>query len=201
MLNFENSYTGIVCGLDEAGRGPLAGPVMAGCVYIPEDKLDLDFWDVVTDSKKLSAKKRAMLYPLIKEHTCYGIAQASTDEIDSINIHHASLLAMKRAYEAMIANFDIKPDHALIDGKFTPDIACEATAIIKGDNLSLSIAAASILAKVERDMLMAELHQEHPAYNWIRNAGYGTKEHINAINKHGATKNHRRSFAPVKAVL
>ena len=201
MHALENDNQIIVCGIDEAGRGPLAGPVTAACVYIPSGKRPLDFWKNVTDSKKLSIKKRDMLFDPIRENSCYGIAEASAEEIDSLNIHHATLLAMKRAYEAMCRDFNLKPARALVDGKFAPDITCEKLPVIGGDALSLSIGAASILAKVTRDRLMTELHTAHPAYNWKKNAGYGTAEHMEAIKIHGVTIHHRRSYAPVRDAI
>lgn len=182
----------LICGIDEVGRGPLAGPVMAACVFIPEDKRDLPFWGQITDSKKLSAKKRESLFDLIIGNSQYGIAEASAEEIDALNIHRATLLAMKRAFEKA----DVAPELALIDGKFCPDISCHAEAVIKGDSKHLEIAAASIIAKVTRDRLMAALHTDHPHYGWNRNAGYGTAEHRAGIEQHGITDHHRKSFAP-----
>ena len=184
-----------VCGIDEVGRGPLAGPVVAACVFIPEDAKTLGFWDLVTDSKKLSAKKRELLYPQITACCAYSIAEITPEEIDSLNIHHATLKAMKQAYETI----EIANDHmALIDGKFVPQITCPAQNVIKGDSKSLSIAAASIIAKVHRDKIMATLHEDHPHYGWDRNAGYGTAQHLEGIRQHGITPHHRKSFAPCK---
>lgn len=205
-----------ICGIDEAGRGPLAGPVAAGCVFIPQTKRGLPFWDQVTDSKKLSARKREYLFSLICEHSVFGIAQASAAEIDALNIHHATLLAMKRAYEEC---FSPSPQPsprggegverrgtgegvmALIDGRFCPDIPCPAQAVVKGDSKHLEIGAASILAKVTRDRLMAELDALYPAYGWAKNAGYGTAIHMEAIRTHGITPHHRKSFAPCAAMV
>lgn len=201
MWSFEKSFDGILCGIDEVGRGPLAGPVMAACVYIPPEHYRKHFWRGVTDSKKLTPERREALYEPIRAHCCYGIAQASPVEIDSLNIHHATLLAMRRAFEAMAAAFNIMPGRAMIDGKFVPDIPCHGVAVIGGDNACLSIAAASIIAKVERDRLMAGLHEKHPHYGWSTNAGYGTPEHKAAITLHGITEHHRRSFAPVREAI
>lgn len=181
-----------LCGIDEVGRGPLAGPVMAACVFIPDDKRALPFWQNITDSKKLSAKKRESLFELILDNSVYGIAEASAEEIDALNIHRATLLAMQRAF----VKAEIEPDMALVDGKFCPDITCPAEAVIKGDSKHLEIAAASIIAKVTRDRLMARLHDDHPHYGWDRNAGYGTAEHRAGIEAHGITVHHRKSFAP-----
>lgn len=186
-----------VYGIDEAGRGPLAGPVVAACVHIPANKLNLPFWGGVTDSKKLTAKKREHLFSFICENSVFGIAEASAREIDTLNIHHATLLAMGRAYEAcgIAAN-----DHqALIDGKFCPKLPCPALAVVKGDSKHLEIAAASILAKVTRDRLMTELDGLFPVYGWAKNAGYGTAQHMGAIAEHGITEHHRVSFAPCAA--
>ncbi|MEM6781613.1 MAG: ribonuclease HII [Pseudomonadota bacterium] len=183
------------CGIDEVGRGPLAGPVMAACVFIPQHSQSLDFWSYITDSKKLSAKKRDYLYDFIIEHTQYGIGECSPEEIDNLNIHHATLLAMKRAH----ANANIQAEMALVDGKFCPEIPCPAQAVVKGDSKHIEIAAASIIAKVTRDRMMAKLHEEFPMYGWKKNAGYGTAEHRTAIEKHGITEYHRKSFAPCMA--
>lgn len=197
-LSLENRYDGIVCGLDEAGRAPLAGPVTAACVYIPEDTRRKRFWSQVADSKILSPEIRAELYEQIVEHACFGIAHAEVSEIDDINIHHASYLAMKRAYEEMRAAFSLMPVMALVDGKFLPQLPCAMTPVIKGDGISRSIAAASILAKVTRDRLMAKLHEAFPVYGWDTNAGYPTPAHKAAIEEHGVTIHHRRSFAPIR---
>lgn len=197
-FTLEDSLEAPVCGLDEAGRGPLAGPVIAACVHIPQAVRQETFLTAVNDSKKLSPKKRENLFHDIKKYCAFGIGKVSPDEIDALNIHHASLLAMRRAYETLLETFGIQPRAALIDGKFKPDIACSCLPVIGGDGLSVSIAAASILAKVTRDNIMATLHEEHPLYGWDRNAGYGTPEHLRVIADHGITPHHRRSFAPVK---
>lgn len=185
------------CGLDEAGRGPLAGPVVAACVYVPHTKKTLPFWNNVNDSKKISAQKREDLFKHIIEHCHYGIAEVSVTEIDKINILQASLLAMKRSYEQLTP----APSIALIDGNKPPLLSCKMQCVIKGDSKSLSIAAASILAKVTRDNIMKEIDQEFPCYGWYKNAGYGTKQHIKAIKTHGITDYHRKSFAPIRQYL
>ncbi|PJB69383.1 MAG: ribonuclease HII [Alphaproteobacteria bacterium CG_4_9_14_3_um_filter_47_13] len=200
-FTIENQYDGLVCGIDEAGRGPLAGCVVAACVYIPDDIRQHTFIQSINDSKKLTRKNRETLFVQIMEHCLFGIAQVTPEEIDSLNIHHASLLAMKRAHGIMQDNFKIEPEVALIDGKFSPALPCSPKPVIKGDRLSLSIAAASILAKVTRDRIMTELHLDYPVYGWERNAGYGTKEHLRAIADHGITAHHRRSYAPVKSAI
>ena len=198
--NFDQQFAAPVCGIDEVGRGPLAGPVVSACVLIPEENLDNSIWQHITDSKKISAMKREKLFEPMKELCFYGIAEATCQEIDQFNIHHATLLAMKRAYAAMIGNGTPVPSTALIDGKFAPEIDCRTQTVIKGDSLSLSIGAASIIAKVTRDRLMAKLHAEHPYYGWDRNAGYGTKAHMEGLESHGLTPFHRLSFAPCAAL-
>jgi ribonuclease HII len=201
-LKYEKQFEGLVCGMDEVGRAPLAGPVTAACVHIPQEHRGKKFWSKVTDSKKLSLEQREALYDPIREHCFFGVAHATKDEIDTINIHHASLLAMRRACSEMIRAFSICPDHALIDGKFAPPgLPCPATPIVEGDGKSLSIAAASILAKVERDRLMKQLHEEHPHYGWITNVGYPTPEHIKAIKAHGLTIHHRLTFSRIQGQL
>lgn len=198
-LSLENEYTGPVCGIDEAGRGPLAGPVVAACVHIPVAALDMAFWTQVTDSKKLSEPRREMLYAHIVANTHFGIAEASAREIDDLNIHHATLLAMKRAHDEMRRRFTaVIPVAALVDGKFGPAIDCAVQPVVKGDSKSLSIAAASILAKVTRDRVMTALHAEFPVYGWDSNAGYGAPVHLAALKTHGITPHHRLSYAPVR---
>lgn len=198
----EKAFASPVCGIDEVGRGPLAGPVLSACVYIKPETSHLDFWQEITDSKKMTAKKREKLCPLIKLHSFHGIGTASVEEIDRLNIHHATLLAMRRAYEDMAGKNDINPQTALIDGRFVPDIPCDRKhAVIKGDSKSLSIAAASVLAKIMRDKLMADLHRAFPFYGWDRNAGYGTAAHIQGLADYGVTPHHRKSFAPVRAAM
>lgn len=193
---FDAAYGIPVCGIDEVGRGPLAGPVVTACAYIPQDKLAHPVWRQVTDSKKLSPAKRGYLFEIIKHQCVYAVAEASAEEIDALNIHHATLLAMKRAFEAMRDIADVRL--ALIDGKFAPALACRTQTVVKGDATSLSIAAASILAKVTRDRMMLQLHEEFPHYGWATNAGYGTAEHMEGIAAHGITPHHRKSFAPCK---
>ncbi len=200
-LKIEKQYDGAVCGVDEVGRGPLAGPVLASCVYIPKTMYRRRFLHEINDSKKLNVKKREALFLQIRKHCSFGIGMASHEEVDTLNIHHATLLAMRRAYLNLQNDFEVRPEMALIDGKFTPDLSCSCKAIIKGDSISTSIAAASIMAKVTRDRIMERLHQEHPYYGWDHNSGYGTPEHLNGIKAHGITPYHRQSFAPVKNAL
>lgn len=177
----------IVCGVDEAGRGPLAGDVYAAAVIFDDDVII----NGINDSKKLSAKKRDALYDIIIEKAkAYCIATASIEEIEEINILKASMLAMKRAVEGL----GITPDVALIDGNKTPDIACKAVAIIKGDATSQSIAAASILAKVARDRYMEEIDKMYPEYQFSKHKGYGTKLHYEMLKEYGISEVHRKSF-------
>jgi ribonuclease HII len=180
-----------VCGIDEAGRGPLAGPVVAAAVILPAG-YELPG---LNDSKKLTAKKRELLYDALMadERVQKSIAQASVEEIDELNILRATHLAMRRAAEGLPGGVDF----CLIDGLPVPGFPLPSRSIVKGDARCLSIAAASILAKVWRDHYMLELHREFPAYGFDRHAGYGTKAHMQAIHDHGVTIHHRRTFAPV----
>lgn len=200
-FELERALPAPVCGIDEAGRGPLAGPVVAACVHIPDSISALPFLSAVNDSKALSAVKRETLAGHIRTHCAFGTGLAGPEEIDALNIHHATLLAMRRAWADMLEHFGVRPATALIDGKFAPSLSCACETVVKGDSRSLSIAAASILAKTVRDRLMAGMHDEFPHYGWDRNAGYGTAEHLAALKTHGVTPFHRRSFAPVKEAL
>ncbi len=183
-----------VAGVDEVGRGPLAGPVTAAAVILDPDRIP----EGLGDSKALSAPRRAALAEDIAEVAEVSIAHASVEEIDALNILAASHLAMSRA----LAGLPRTPDFALIDGNRLPaDLPCPAEAVVKGDALCLSIAAASIVAKVCRDALMVGLAQQHPGYGWDRNAGYPTKDHKEALRNLGPTPHHRRSFAPVRNIL
>jgi len=177
----------VICGVDEAGRGPLAGPVCAAAVILPRG-LEIPG---LTDSKKLTDKKRRELFPIIKEQAvAYGIGLASHDEIDEINILQATYLAMERA----LAQLPVKPDIALIDGNRAKDFGLPVRTVVKGDSLSANIAAASVLAKVTRDDLMLELAKQYPEYSFEVHKGYGTKAHYEALRMHGASAVHRRSF-------
>lgn len=198
-FSLENSIDAKVCGIDEVGRGALAGCVVAACVYIPQDLYDLPLWSEVNDSKKLSKPKRNALYSEIKANSTYGIGSATAEEIDEINILQATFLAMKRAFVAMNSKENM---HALIDGHMIPaNFPAPATAVIKGDSKSISIAAASILAKVTRDAMMVDASKEHPHYGWEKNSGYPTKMHLNALENKGISDYHRKTFAPVKKLL
>ncbi len=177
----------IVCGIDEAGRGPLAGDVYAAAVIFDDDTVI----EGINDSKKLSEKKREKLYDeIISKAKAYCIATASVEEIEKINILGAAMLAMKRAYEGLRVDADI----ALIDGNKTPDLSCTAHAVVKGDATSQSIAAASILAKVARDRYMLSLDEKYPQYQFSKHKGYGTKLHYEMLKKHGVSDVHRPSF-------
>ena len=176
-----------VCGVDEAGAGPLAGPVYAAAVILPRE-LDIPG---LNDSKKLTEKKREALFDEIKEKAlAYGIASADEKEIDEINILNATFLAMKRA----IASLSVKPDLALIDGNQKPHTDIEEVTVIKGDAKSMSIAAASVLAKVSRDRFMLEMAEKYPQYEFARHKGYGTKLHYEKIAQYGVCDIHRRTF-------
>lgn len=191
----------LVIGVDEAGRGPLAGPVVAAaCVLGVKAPMGLD------DSKKLSSKRRAELEPLIVASCGHGLGVVEADEIDRINIFAATMLAMTRAVAALVEALGVEPDEVLIDGNKTPQgRAAEwrwvARAIVGGDALEPCISAASILAKEHRDRLMRDYARAHPNYGWERNMGYGTAEHLAALQQHGACPLHRRSFAPVARVV
>ena len=201
-MKHERSCAGPVCGIDEAGRAPLAGPVVAGCVHIPAAAVPSTLWPPVRDSKKVPQPLREELFGLITEAACYGIGQASVEEIDALNIHHATLLAMARAQEAMMRAFPVVPELALVDGKFVPKtLPCPGMAIVGGDDISRSIAAASIIAKVHRDRMMCTLHAAFPHFGWDRNAGYPTPEHIRAVRQHGPALHHRRTFGVVKELV
>lgn len=184
----------LIAGADEAGRGPLVGAVVAAAVILDEDNPI----EGLNDSKKLTAAKREKLAVEIKlKAKAWAVASVSPDEIDRINILQASLLAMKQAIEAL----QIAPDIALVDGNKTPILDCRVEAIVKGDSKVAAISAASILAKVERDEQMQQLHQQYPQYEFDRHKGYPTKVHMALLQEHGACPEHRKSFGPVKRVL
>ena len=183
-----------IAGVDEVGRGPLCGPVTAAAVIMDSGHIP----DGLRDSKKLTDRKRRLLFTQIMETAMVGVAHASVAEIDEINILQASHLAMVRAIE----NLPKPVDFALIDGNRTPkNLIIPSTCVVKGDDRSLSIAAASIIAKITRDDLMLELDAQYPGYGWAKNAGYPTKEHLVALKSLGITPHHRRSFKPVHNIL
>lgn len=184
---------GAVAGVDEAGRGPLAGPVVAAAVVLPPDH-----GLPVADSKRLSAGRRESLAAAIKAHArAFSVAAADKAEIDTLGIHRATLLAMKRALEAL----DPAPDRALIDGRFVPAVTIGCRAVVRGDASVPVISAASILAKVARDALMLELDRLYPEYGFARHKGYGTAVHMAALRQYGPCPEHRRTFAPVRILL
>ena len=185
-IKFEKSFSGIICGIDEAGRGPWAGPVVAAAVILGPKKPR-----GINDSKKMTAEKREELYSRLVDTAKYGVGQASVEEIDRINILQATKLAMLRAYEALA----VECDHALIDGNQLPNLPCRMQYVIKGDAISFSIAAASIIAKVTRDRILLQLHEEFPHYGWNSNKGYCAKYHQQAVEKHGLTVHHRRAWS------
>lgn len=193
-FSFEDQYTGTICGIDEVGRGPLAGPVVAAAVVIRRGEMPQDILEQINDSKVLTAQKRAYLFGKIHEFADVSIAECGVAEIDRINILQASLRAMAQAFSGL----KNRPAVALVDGNQPPKLAkCKVKTIIQGDSRSLSIAAASIVAKHYRDNLMISMAINFPHYGWETNAGYGTAHHLKALEIHGVTVHHRRSFAPV----
>ncbi|KAK49058.1 ribonuclease HII [Caballeronia jiangsuensis] len=190
-LDFSSPFD-IICGVDEAGRGPLAGPVVAAAVIFDPAKPRINGLD---DSKVLTAKRREELYEKIVDRAlAFCIASASVEEIDTINILHASMLAMKRAVEGL----SVAPTLVKIDGNRCPTLSIRAEAVIGGDALIKQISAASILAKVTRDRMLVELHETFPVYGFDAHSGYGTPQHLRALREHGPCEHHRRSFAPVR---
>lgn len=186
-----------VCGVDEAGRGPLAGPVVAAAVILDPKTITEPIWHRLNDSKKMTAKSRDELFDQIRNHADVGVGVVDIDEIDILNILGATMKAMADA----VRELPNSPSIALIDGNREPALSCAAKCIVKGDGKSLSIAAASVIAKVTRDRIMQDLAAQFPGYGWDRNAGYGTKEHLNALQNLGVTPHHRRSFAPVRNAM
>jgi len=183
-----------ICGVDEAGRGPLAGPVVAAAVILDRKRIPKG----LNDSKQLDEETREELFPRIMEMAvAVGVGEASVGEIDLVNIRQATHLAMARAVRALA----VAAEFALVDGNDAPALPCKCDTLVDGDARSLSIAAASIIAKVTRDRLMLRLHDEHPGYNWRSNKGYGTPEHYSGLRRHGVTVHHRRSFAPIREIL
>ena len=188
------SVPGLLAGVDEAGRGPLAGPVVAAAVILNEQKPIRG----LADSKVLTALRRERLHDeILAKALCCSIAQASVEEIDRLNILQATMLAMRRAVEGL----RLKPAKVLVDGNRLPPLDVLAEAVVKGDALVQAISAASIIAKVHRDRLCAQLHEEFPHYGFASHKGYGTREHLDALERHGACLHHRRSFSPVAQAL
>ncbi len=196
-LKHEKACLAPVAGVDEAGRGPLAGPVVAAAVILPAKGTPRG----IDDSKKLSAAERERLCGLIQTRAIYGIGIVEPEEIDRLNIYWATMKAMTLAVDALVAKLGCAPGHVLVDGNRLPRWNYPATAIVGGDAHSLSIAAASVVAKHTRDGIMLEHAAAHPQYNWHSNKGYGCARHLAALREYGATPIHRRSFAPVAAVV
>ncbi|MBV9330463.1 MAG: ribonuclease HII [Alphaproteobacteria bacterium] len=194
---FESRYLksapGPVAGVDEAGRGPLAGPVVAAAVILDRKRIPKG----LDDSKQMTPEAREEAYSRLIEVAVVGVGEASVDEIDLVNIRQATHLAMARAIRAL----SLSPNFALVDGNDAPALPCKCDTIVDGDARSVSIAAASIIAKVTRDRMMQSLHEEHPHYGWFTNKGYSTEEHLRALTAHGPCRHHRRSFAPVHNIL
>lgn len=202
-FEWEDKFNAVTVGVDEAGRGPWAGPVAAGAVVILDRNLDEFLLKGLNDSKKLSALKREQLYEHLfaaeaKGQVAIGIGLASAQEIDETNILQATFAAMRRA----VAQLKVQPQYALIDGNQNPrDFPCRSCTVVKGDAKSYSIAAASIVAKVYRDRLMCELARKYPHYAFEKNAGYGTSAHVAGLKTHGVTPEHRRSYKPIQKFL
>ncbi len=201
-LTTAGSQPSYVIGLDEVGRGPWAGPVTAAAVWLDPRRCPAVLLNEIDDSKALNPSARARIFAGLHEiaatgGVAIGVGEATVAEIDSLNILRASLLAMQRAAEDLRHRAGFTPTAALVDGNRLPDVPYPAQAIVGGDRHSVSIAAASIIAKVTRDRMMVELAREHPGYGWERNAGYGTAEHRKALEQLGITPHHRRSFAPI----
>lgn len=200
-FKIEQSYNGLVVGIDEAGRGPIAGPVVAACAYLDSQ----NYPATIDDSKKISAAKRRKIFEELKNCAKYGVGIVASNIIDDINILQATKLAMLQAYDDLVNKYKINPQTILVDGNFVPfaqkDQITEMVPIIKGDQKSLSIAAASIIAKEIRDEIMLENHQNFPQYGFDKHMGYPTKNHIANLEKFGVLKIHRQSFAPVKKAM
>jgi ribonuclease HII len=201
-FKIERRCTGLVCGVDEAGRGPLAGPVVAAAVILDPHRLPRNLRNELDDSKALTIEQREACYKALQRCAGRGIASigvgaASVCEIDRINILRAALLAMTRA----VAVLGVRPDTALVDGDTAPPLSCTVRTVVKGDALSFSIAAASVIAKVTRDRIMRALAPRYPGYGWETNVGYATPEHGEGIRRLGVTRHHRRSFAPVRLAI
>jgi len=197
-FTFELAAGGLVAGVDEAGRGPWAGPVVAAAAILDPDRLPADLADRIDDSKKLRPAERVAVLAELRPIARIAVGAASVEEIDRVNILEATFLAMARAVRAL----GVVPDLALVDGNRLPAaLPCRAQAVVDGDALCLSIAAASIAAKVTRDALMARLALRYPGFGWEHNAGYGTDEHAAAVRALGVTRHHRRTWAPIVNLL
>ena len=195
------STSAVIVGVDEVGRGPLAGPVTAAAVFFDRQKITSDLLTKIDDSKKIAQKKRATISKQIESIAIIGIGWASSGEIDQLNILEATMLAMQRAIFSLQKQIILDPDYILIDGNKVPRLDFPSKAIVRGDEKSISIAAASIVAKSKRDAFMTSLSKLYPCYGWEKNAGYGTREHLAAIEREGITVHHRRSFKPIANYL
>lgn len=198
-FSFEHACEGVVAGIDEAGRGPWAGPVVAGAAILDAQTLDSNLIAGLDDSKKLTRKRREAMFQALynSDAVVLGVGIASVDEIDEMNILQATFLAMRRAVSDLACTVDL----ALVDGNQNPGLACQVRTIVKGDSRSLSIAAASIVAKVTRDRMMAKLAAEFPGYGWESNQGYGAPAHRHGLQVLGVTPHHRKSYAPIRVLL
>ncbi|MGE0725696.1 MAG: ribonuclease HII [Alphaproteobacteria bacterium] len=193
----ERRIGGLVCGIDEVGRGPLAGPVVAAAVVLDPARLPRRIRAEIDDSKRVPPDRRPVLAAALRAHALVGVGAASVTEIDRFNILRATYIAMARA----LARLPCRPDAALVDGDRAPPLGCRVVTVVGGDGRSLSIAAASIVAKVVRDGLMVRLAARYPGYEWHTNVGYGTDGHRDGLARLGATRHHRRSFAPVTQLV
>ncbi|MDX1431112.1 MAG: ribonuclease HII [Gammaproteobacteria bacterium] len=196
-LRRERMLAGTVCGIDEAGVAPLAGPVVAAAVVLPSKERKPPALRGLTDSKLLDRRERERLHAAIREHCSVGVGIASVAEIDTLNVYHANLRAMQRA----VADLGVAPDAVLVDGRAAPDLPCRVETVVKGDQRCVSIAAASVVAKVTRDAIMTGLAADYPGYGWETNVGYGTDEHYLGLLRLGPTEHHRHSFAPIETLF
>ena len=190
----------VVVGVDEAGRGPLAGPVTAAAVFLDRSRCTPAICAQIDDSKRMTKPRRQAASGIVRDVATFALGWAERSEIDRLNILEATMLAMQRAVQDLVKVLGRSPEHVIVDGNRAPRLPFSTTAVVKGDGRSLSIAAASILAKTARDERMAVLAERYPGYGWDRNAGYGTAEHLAALARLGPTPEHRRSFAPVRAM-
>lgn len=206
-FHIEEQYDGIVAGFDEVGCGPWAGPVVAGGVVLIREKIPHELASQIQDSKKLTPLKRLKVFQALKalEGTAvfWAVGLCSVREIEALNIRQAALKAMERAEEALVSLLPshLSPVVGLVDGRAVPRLSCPVHPVVKGDQLSLTVAAASVFAKITRDQMMKNLSTAYPHYGWDRNAGYGTKAHRHALETYGPTVHHRRTFAPIRTLI
>ena len=204
-FSFEQAHSGYVVGFDEAGCGPWAGPVVAAAAILVKEKFPPELACQINDSKKLTAIKREKIFShlnILEGESCFlSVGMCSVEEIDALNIREAAIRAMERASRALKLPLSITPSLGLADGTVKPKLPYPVRSMVKGDSLSLSIAAASIVAKVTRDQIMKKLSVLHPEYGWERNAGYGTAYHQSALMRYGVTPHHRKTFAPIARLL